>query len=229
MSLDLKDAVPPHNIDAEKATLGALLLDWSCTTDIIPLLRSEHFYSQQNALVYEAILRIYNASGTGDLVAVKNELLKMGKLSMAGGDEYIATLTNDVPSAANVEYYAQIVLDKASRRSLLKISSEVKSTAFDESRDSRSILDEAEKKIFDLSDIGRTITIHDMQEVVWSTTQIIERQYKDHSSFSGIASGFRDLDTMTSGFQNSELTIIGARPSMGKTALALSMMVTIAI
>lgn len=229
MSLDLKDAVPPHNIDAEKATLGALLLDWSCTTDIIPLLRSEHFYSQQNALVYEAILRIYNASGTGDLVAVKNELLKMGKLSMAGGDEYIATLTNDVPSAANVEYYAQIVLDKALRRSLLKISSEVKSTAFDESRDSRSILDEAEKKIFDLSDIGRTITIHDMQEVVWSTTQIIERQYKDHSSFSGIASGFRDLDTMTSGFQNSELTIIGARPSMGKTALALSMMVNIAI
>ncbi len=225
----LKDSVPPHNLDAEVATLGAMLLDWSSIQEVVTILQPEHFYSQQNQLIYETLIKLFGMGITGDFLTLTNELTKNNLLEKAGGAAYIASLTDSVPSAANIEYYAHVVLDRATRRSLIKISSEIKSSAFDESRESRAILEDAEKKIFALTDMGQTIAIHDMHEVVPRTTEIIQQHYHNHDTYSGIPCGFTRLDSMTSGFQNSELSIIGARPSMGKTAMALSMMENIAI
>lgn len=225
----LKDSIPPHNLEAEMATLGALLIDWSSIGDIVTFLRPEHFYSQQNQIIYNALIKLFGTGISGDVLTLETELSKSNELEKAGGPAYIASLTDEVPSAANIDYYAHVVLDRATRRSLIKISSEIKTTAFDESRESRAILDEAEKKIFALADMGQTIQIHDMHEVVDKTTKIIQQQYHNHDSYSGIPCGFTRLDSMTSGFQKSELSIIGARPSMGKTAMALSMMENIAV
>ena len=229
MENTLKDSVPPHNIDAEMATLGALLLDWSSFGDIVTFLHPEHFYSQQNQIIYGAMIRLFAQGVRGDVLSLTNELTKTNELEKAGGASYIASLANEVPSSANIDYYAKIVLDRATRRALIKISSEIKTASFDEAREARNILDEAEKKIFALADVGQTIQVHDMHEVIAKTTAIVETHYHNKDSYSGIPCGFRRLDNMTSGFQNSELIIIGARPSMGKTAMALSMMESIAI
>lgn len=225
----LKDSIPPHNMEAEMATLGALLLDWSSIGEVVTYLQPEHFYSQQNQIIFSTLVKLFGAGVTGDVLTLTTELAKTNELEKAGGAAYIASLTDEVPSAANIDYYAHVVLDRATRRSLIKISSEVKTSAFDDSRDSRTILEDAEKKIFALTDMGQTIQIHDMHEVVGRTTEIIQEHYHNHDSYSGIPCGFTKLDSMTSGFQKSELSIIGARPSMGKTAMALTMMENISI
>jgi replicative DNA helicase len=225
----LRDTIPPHNLEAESATLGALLLDWSAMGDIVTFLHPDHFYSQQNQIIFNTLISLFGQGITGDVLTLTTELNKNGELEKAGGAGYIASLTDEVPSSANIDYYAHIVLDRATRRSLIKISTEIKSTAYDESRESRAILEEAEKKIFALTDMGQTIQIYDMHSVIQKTSDIIMKHYHNHGEFSGIPSGFSLLDSMTSGFQKSEMIIIGARPSMGKTALALCMMENIAV
>ncbi|MGN0740122.1 MAG: replicative DNA helicase [Treponema sp.] len=226
---ELKDKVPPHNLEAEQATLGALLLNWDAVSNVISLLDSQKFYSYQNKLIYEAMISLFRQNIHGDTLALINELTKTGKLEEAGGAAYIASLTDLVPTAANVEFYAKIVLDQSIRRELIKISQDLKLNAFDETKESRSIIEEAEKLIFTLSDKNQTTKVYGMQEIINKTIKTIDEHYKNKSSFTGIPTGFGQLDTMTSGFQNSELIILGARPSIGKTAMALSMMEHIAI
>jgi replicative DNA helicase len=225
----LKDKVPPHNLEAEQATLGALLLDWGAMSDVVTMLTPEKFYSIQNKTVYEALVSLFRQSIHGDTLTLINELTKDGKLEQAGGTAYVAALTDTVPTSANVSYYAKIVSDQATRRDLIRISSEVKALSFDITKDSTAILDEAEKNIFSLADKNQTTTIHEMKDLIPDTIEMIEERYKNHSGYTGVPSGFTKLDSMTSGFQNSELIIVGARPSMGKTALALSMMQYITI
>ncbi|MFA6855605.1 MAG: replicative DNA helicase [Treponema sp.] len=225
----LKDKVPPHSMEAEQATLGALLLDWSAVSDIVTILRPDRFYSLQNQIIYQAMINLFGQSVKGDTLTVINELTKEGNLEKAGGAAYLASLTDTVPTSANVQYYAQIVLDQAYRRDLIKISSEMHASSFDETHDSQILIEEAEKKIFALSERNETTKVHDMNEVMTTTIDLIDKRYKSKNAFTGIPSGFHQLDTMTSGFQNSELIVIGARPSIGKTALALSMMEYITI
>ena len=147
---ELKDKVPPHNLEAEQATLGALLLNWDAVSNVISLLDSQKFYSYQNRLIYEAMISLFRQNIHGDTLALINELTKTGKLEEAGGAAYIASLTDLVPTAANVEFYAKIVLDQSIRRELIKISQDLKLNAFDETKESRSIIEEAEKLIFTL-------------------------------------------------------------------------------
>ena len=225
----LKDTIPPHNDEAERATLGAMLLNWGAVSSVVTLLRPEHFYSQQNQVIFQAMMRLFSQGQTCDTLALVEELSKTGQLDNSGGAAYIASLTDVVPTVANIDYYADIVFERAMRRSLITVSQDIKASAFDETRDSKLILDEAEKKIFDLADNGQTTVVHSMGEIVPLTVDMIERNYKSKSTFTGIPSGFSRLDTMTSGFQKAELIIIGARPSMGKTALALNMMEHIAV
>ena len=226
---ELKDKVPPHNLEAEQATLGALLLNWDAVSNVISFLDSQKFYSYQNRLIYEAMISLFRQNIHGDTLALINELTKTGKLEEAGGAAYIASLTDLVPTAANVEFYAKIVLDQSIRRELIKISQDLKLNAFDETKESRSIIEEAEKLIFTLSDKNQNTKVYGMQEIINRTIKTIDEHYKNKISFTGIPTGFGQLDTMTSGFQNSELIILGARPSIGKTAMALSMMEHIAI
>lgn len=226
---ELKDSILPNNPDAEEATLGAILLDWDAMSDIVTNLKSDRFYNYSNRTIFEAMVSLFKKNVRGDSLSLINELNSSGKLEQAGGTAYIASLTDKVPTSANINYYVDIVLDCAARRDLIKISSEIKASSFDKNRDSKQILEEAEKKIFNLADVNDTTQVHQMQDVIASTIGIIEKRYNNNSELTGIPSGIARLDTMTSGFQKSELVIIGARPSIGKTAFALSMMQTIAI
>jgi len=225
----LKDKVPPHNLEAEQAVLGAMLLDWGSVSNVISMLQSDRFYSYQNQVIYEAIVSLFSQNARGDVLTLINELTKTNKLQEAGGAAYIAALSDTVPTSANIEYYAQIVLDMAIRRDLIKMSEEVKSTSFDKSRDSRLILEEAEKKIFSLTERNERVEVHEAAKLIGETLTLIEDRYNRKEAFTGIPCGIGKLDTMTSGFQNEELIILGARPSIGKTAMALSMMQYISV
>ena len=227
----LKDTVPPHDVDAEQATLGAMLLDWNPASEVIAELkiRGEDFYLAQNRVIFSALDALGRENVQVDAFTLIDRLRRTGELERVGGEAYIATLTNTVPSTANIKYYAKLVLDKARRRSLIKISSEMRSSAYEFQKESRFIIEEAEKKIFALADADQTIEIHNMQDIVNRTIENVYNRVKNHGDCTGITSGFAPLDSMTSGFQNSEFIVIGARPSMGKTALALNMMEHISI
>ena len=228
MDATLNDKVPPHNIEAEQAVLGALLLNWSAMAEVVSTLRPDRFYSLSNQVIYEAMVRLYTKSATGDTISLINELTVENKLEQAGGAAYIASLTDTVPSAANIDYYANMVLDRAARRDLIHISSELKASSFDLQKESDSLLDEAEQKIFALAEKNETTHIYSAQNIMVKEIELIEARYKSKNQFTGVPTGFAKLDTYTSGFQDSELIIIGARPSIGKTALALSMIQNIA-
>ena len=226
---ELQAKTPPHNIEAEQAVLGALLTDWSSMALIVSTLKSDRFYSLQHQIIYDVFVSLYAKGIHGDTLSLVEELRKIGKLEQVGGAGYIASLTELVPSASNIEHYAEIVNDCSTRRELIKTSGEIRSMSFEYEKDSNAILDEAEKKIFSLAERNETTTIHSIKNIVIEDIEIIQTRYNNKSEFSGIPSGFSKLDAMTSGFQPSELIIIGARPSIGKTALALSMMTHIAM
>ncbi|MBR2106646.1 MAG: replicative DNA helicase, partial [Treponema sp.] len=225
----LKDKVPPHDIEAERAVLGALLLNWGAMGDVIGKLRPERFYSLQNQVIFEALTELFSHNIQGDTLTLVDQLRKNNKLEQAGGTAYIASLTDTVPSSANIEYYADIVLDRATRRDLIKISSELKAESFELGRESTALLDTAEQRIFALAERNETTVIHDARNIMIKEIEIIDARYNSKNQFTGVPTGFGKLDSYTSGFQNSELIIIGARPSIGKTALALSMMQNIAL
>lgn len=225
----LKDKVPPHNLDAEQATLGALLLDWEALPAILQLLRPERFYSLQNQKIFSAMLDLYNQGVTGDIISLIEKLRSAGELEAAGGPAYISSLTDTVPTSANIEYYAEIVLDNSVRRELIKIAAKIVAESHDQTIESRAVLEEAQKFIFELTDINTTHRIVPTNELVVPTVDMIQNLMNDKKAYTGIPSGFKNLDKMTNGFQPSELIIIGARPSMGKTAMALTMLQHIAI
>ena len=220
---ELEAKTPPHNIEAEQAVLGGLLCDWSSMALIVSTLKPDRFYSLQNQIIYDAFVSLYAKGVQGDTLSLVEELRKQGKLEQAGGAGYIASLTELVPSASNIEHYAEIVNDCSTRRELIKTSGEIRSMSFEYEKDSNAILDEAEKKIFSLAERNETTTIHSIKNIVIEDIEIIQTRYNNKSEFSGIPSGFSKLDAMTSGFQPSELIIIG------KTARALSMMTHIAM
>ncbi len=228
-TLELKDKILPQNLEAEQAVLGALLLDWQAMSEVAPKLKPDRFYSFQNRVVYEGMESLNRQNKRGDILTLKTELENLGKLEQAGGDAYIASLTDAVPTSANIMYYVDIVNDCAIRRDMIKMSAELKASAFDTSKESKYLLEEAEKKIFNLADQRSNTNIWEMQSVINSTITLIDNRYKNNSELTGVPSGIARLDTMTSGFQKSELIIIGARPSIGKTAFALSMMQEIAV
>ena len=228
MESSLNDKVPPHNIEAEQAVLGALLLNWGAMGDVISFLRADRFYSLQNQVIFDAMVKLFSQNATGDTISLINELTIEGKLEQAGGAAYIASLTDTVPSAANIDYYAEIVMDRAARRDLITISSEIKASSFNLQVKSKPLLDNAEQKIFSLAEKNVTTEIYSAKDIMFKEIELIDARYKSKNQFTGVPTGFAKLDTYTSGFQNSELIIIGARPSIGKTAFALSIIQNIA-
>jgi replicative DNA helicase len=224
MAVPLKDKVPPHNPDAEQAALGALLLDWDKVDEVAASLLPDYFYFQRNRVIYEAILSLKQKGQPGDLFALTEELRTAGSLEAAGGYAYVSSLTDTVPTSANIEYYAQIVQEDALRRNLILTSAQITADAHDETREVSGVLEEAQNRIFAIANSHSIRDIRSVKEVVDETTDAIIHRMDSKDEFSGISTGFKILDTMTDGFQNAEMIVIGARPSMGKTALALSMM-----
>ena len=226
---NLRDAIPSHNEEAEIATLGAVLIDAEALPTIIPLLRPEDFYRGAHQRIYEAVLALFDRGQSIDLITLTDELRTRGTLELCGGGAYISRLTSAVPTSANVEFYARIVQASSIRRSLARVSQEIISRAHDESSEIGVILEDAERLIFEISDKNQTGTYFSAKEIVKQTFEAIERHALSKTEYTGIPSGFKDLDQLTMGFQNSEFIVIGARPSVGKTALALTMAANMAI
>jgi replicative DNA helicase len=226
---ELKDKVPPHNAEAEQACLGAVLIDPEAVANVLRFLRPEDFYVNSNREVFAGIVSLYEKGQKADLITLADELRLLGTLDRAGGPGYIAGLTSVTPSSANVEYYAKIVQETSIRRSLLRLSADIIARAHDDSTESALVLDEAQARIFEICNNRQAVSYKSVKELLPDTIKTIERLFKNKDAYTGVPSGLPDLDMMTSGFQNSELVIIGARPSVGKTALAMSMASHIAI
>ena len=224
MAAPLQDKVPPHNDEAEQAALGAVLLDNDAIDSALEYIRPDDFYSNANRRVFEAVLRLHSqGQQKADIITVVAELRQMGELDAAGGPAYIASLTNAVPSSANIDHYARLVQSCSLRRALLRLSAEMNTRSFDESTEARMILEETQQRILELGEARLRSSFKSTRELVNRAIERIEELSRSKTNYTGIPSGFDDLDSMTSGFQKSELVIIGARPSMGKTALALTM------
>jgi replicative DNA helicase len=226
---NLKDGVPVHNDDAEVATLGAILIDPEALPTVSHLLRVDDFYRSANQKTYEALLALFDRGQSVDLITLADELRARGTLEQCGGVASISRLTSSVPTSANIEYYARIVQAAAIRRSLNRISQEIIAQSHDDTREISLILEEAERKIFEVSDRRQTGTYYAAKEIVTRTFEAIEKLTQSHGEYTGIPSGFSDLDKLTNGFQNSEFIVIGARPSVGKTALALTIAANISL
>ena len=224
-----RDKTPPHDDELERAALGSLLQDAEAVSAVIQQhLKKDDFYSRANQRVYEAVLSLDGKGLRPDIQTVVQELRQLGKLDEAGGASYVAGLTTVIPSSANIDYYAQSVKNHSLRRSLLKVASQIGVSAYDESKEAREVLEEVQKRIFELSDDRQVFSSRKIGEVLQETIDIIDRVFKSKKPITGISTGFERLDQLTSGFQRDEFIIIGARPSVGKTALALNMAANIA-
>ncbi len=228
-SSSLKDRVPPHNEEAEAATLGALLLDSDALAVVLKFLRPDDFYRTANRKIFQSIINLFTKGEVIDLITLTDELRHDGELESCGGPAYVTSLTSSVPTSANVEYYARIVQGTSIRRELLRIASEIVATAHDDTAESRVIIEEAERKIFEITDRQQVTSFKSARALISQTIEAIERLYHTKDSYTGIPTGFPDLDNMTSGFQKSEFIVIGARPSVGKTALAVTMAANMAV
>ena len=219
-----RDRIPPHDEELERAALGSLLEDYEAVSAAVQQhLRPDDFYSRANQRVFEAVISLDAKGLRPDIQTVVQELKHLGKLDEAGGASYVSGLTTVIPSSANIEYYAQMVKDYSLKRALIKLASQIGVHAYDESKEARETLEEVQKNIFKLSDDRQIFSSRKIGEVLKETIDIIDNAMKSKNPITGIPTGFSRLDQLTAGFQRDEFIIIGARPSVGKTALALNM------
>ncbi len=219
--------IPPQNIDAEQSVLGSILIDAEAFHRVAGTMNPDYFYKDAHKYIYLSMVDLVNHSEPVDLVTLTERLKGKGQLESIGGAYYLSELTDIVSTSANVEYYAKIIEEKAMLRKLISAGSEIVEGAFSEVQDTATILDTAEKKIFEIAnDRVKKDFIH-IKDILEDVMEEIENM-TDNSLF-GISSGYVDLDRMTSGFQNSDLIIVAARPSMGKTAFCLNIAADVAI
>lgn len=215
--------LPPQVVDIEKCVLGALMLEKDSITVIVDILKADYFYDHANRKIFSAILDLFNANLPIDIKTVINQLKKNNELEEVGGVFYIQSLTERVISAANIEYHAFLIFECAIKREIISIGSEMQRHAFEESTDPFDLIDNAEKKLLAISSntIKRNYT--DIKTILRETISDIESKKDTKFGVTGVASGFKSLDAITSGWQKSDLIIVAARPGMGKTAFMLSL------
>ncbi|MBQ1396047.1 MAG: replicative DNA helicase [Eubacterium sp.] len=218
----MAERIPPHNRDAEQSTLGAAMLNKDALADVLEIVTPDDFYDAAHREIYEAILELFRQSMSVDIVTVCDELKKRGSLEVAGGRVYVASLPSTVPSAINAAGYAQIVAEKAALRRLIMAADDIKEKSFDEGQDTSEILDHAEQRIFEIAQKQQKSDYAHIKDVMLENIEMIDQAIKADGNLTGIPSGFKQFDEMTSGFQKSELYIIAARPAMGKSAFALN-------
>jgi len=223
-----KGKIPPQAIDLEEAVLGAMMIDKKGIDDVIDILHSDAFYDVKHQEVYAAIYELFQNSEPIDLLTVSNLLKKKGKLDLVGGDFYLIRLTQKVASSAHIEFHARIILQKYIQRRLISISSEIIESSYDESTDVFDLLDEAEGKLFEVTQGNLKKSSEDAGSLVKQALKKIQ-EIGNQEGMSGLATGFTKLDQLTSGWQPSDLIIIAARPGMGKTAFVISMAKNMAI
>jgi len=214
--------IPPQAVEIEAQVLGAMLVDREAITKVIEILDEDAFHADYHRKIYQAMLGLFERSEPVDTITLSEELRRRGHLEVVGGETYLVELTMRVTSAANVEFHSKIVLEKALMRGLISASSMVATRAFSPTEDAFELLDEAEQAIFKISERRLKKSYISMGDAVHDTLGVLESIHGTHSGVTGVPSGFRELDSLTGGWQNSDLIIIAGRPSMGKTAFALS-------
>ncbi len=214
--------VPPQNIEAEMAVLGAMLLSQDAVVLAMEKIREDVFYRDVHRIIFNTILEMFDRAIPIDMLTLTDELKRQNQLEKIGGVNYIASLVNTVPSAAHIDHYLRIVFQKYVLRALISAAEVMIETSFNSDADANEILDLAEKHLFEISqrNIGRDFA--GAKDLIKSTIQLIEKAVNTKSNVTGLSTGYHDLDKQTSGLQKADLIVIAARPSMGKTALALN-------
>lgn len=223
------DRVPPQNVESEKCVLGSMLIDNDAISRVIELIDESHFYKDAHRKIYTAILNLYDKNEPIDIITVTEELKKGGELEAVGDIAYVDELINTVPTAANIDYYAKIVLEKAILRKLITSATAIITRAYEAGDNTDNILDEAEQLIFNIAQKKILKGFVSIKSHIPSSIEKVESLYQKKSSVTGVSSGFVELDNMTSGFQPSDLIIVAARPSMGKTSFCLNVAQHIAV
>ena len=215
--------LPPQALDLEESVLGALMLEKEALTNIIDILKPENFYKDAHKEIYQAIIDLFNNSQPIDLLTVTNQLKKNGTLDIVGGSYYVTKLTTRVNSASNIEFHSRIILEQSIKRELINISSKVQKDAYEDTIDVFDLLDQTEQSLFDVSESHIRKNYKKVQNLMKEAIDELETKKEKKDGITGVPSGFIDLDTITSGWQPSDLVIVAGRPSMGKTAFVLSL------
>ena len=225
----INDKVPPQDIESEQSLLGSMLISKDACNLVIGKIEEQHFYKQAHSHIFTAILTLFNDNKPIDLITVSAELKKNKTLDIVGGRSYLIDVIDSVPTAANVEVYANIVFEKALLRGLIQTSSEIIKDSFDPGSEVFQVIDEAQRKISDISKLGVKDNFIPIKDAVNVVFEQIQNSGDSDESLIGISTGYPDLDKLSSGFQPGDLIILAARPSTGKTCLALNFAQKIAI
>src|SRR5438034_3298184 len=212
----------PHNLEAERSVLGAILLHNDAFNLAAEMIDSRDFYRDAHRRIFDKMVKLVERGGAIDLVTLKEELGRSGDLDEVGGPAYITALVDGVPRSMNVEHYARIIKEKATLRSLIYSANKILSTAYEAEEDADVILDQAEHAIFAIADDKIRDGFVPLRELAQASLETIEKLHSRKELITGVPTGFTDLDEMTSGLQPSDLIIVAARPSMGKTSLVLN-------
>ena len=216
------DRMPPASVEAEQAVLGAMLLKPEAVTTAAEELSADDFYRETHRLIYEAMMELKDRTEPVDLVTLTEQLKKADKLAKIGGIPALSLIANSVPTAANVHYHARIVHEKAQLRSLISAATEIAGAAYESADEVEDIMDNAEKRILAVSSGKRSKDFVPLQEILLDTLEQIDARYNNKGSITGLPTGFTELDHLTAGLQKSDLILVAARPSMGKTAFTLN-------
>ncbi len=220
--------VPPHDVEAEKSVLGAVMIDPSAISIVAEFLKSEHFYLAEHQAIYSCMLTLFEKQQPVDLVTLTDQLKQDGSLKKIGGKTYISDLINTVPTSAYVEHYARIIVGHYVKRKLIELSSRMTEKAFDEKGDVKKLLDQVEVEIFALSQSHLHQDFIELKEILAESFERLEEVMKKGTHLRGVPSGFADLDSKLAGMQDSNLLILAARPGIGKTTLALNIALHVA-
>lgn len=225
----IEERVPPQNIEAEQAVLGAMLIDKEAISKVSEILTSTDFYRESHRVIFNAMLELYNKNEAVDMVTVTEILKRDNKLEDIGGIAYITSLANAVLTAANIKFHADIVAEKSVLRQLVRVSTEIAAMGYEGNEDIGTMLDTAESRILEISNRKKKADFTPIYDVLMESVQNIEKLLTNKGGLTGLPTGFTDLDKLTSGLQASDFIILAARPSMGKTALALNIVQNVAL
>lgn len=221
--------IPPQNTDAEASLLGAILIDGDAIVKIADIVMAEDFYDERHQWIFEAALKLYEKHSPIDVLTISDQLKGTGFLDIIGGAPYLTELTNFVPTATHVEQYAEIVSQKALRRRLIKASQDIVGLGYDEARSLQDLVEEAETRLFEVSQRHVKQDITSIESILSDSFDRLDELHRDKGKIRGVPTGYRDLDAILAGFQRSDLIVLAARPSMGKTAMVMNLAHNVAL
>jgi replicative DNA helicase len=224
-----KGFVPPQNIEAEASLLGAILIDSDAIVKVADIVRADDFYDERHARIYEATMQLYEKHSPIDVLTLSDQLRSTGMIDIVGGAGYLSELTNFVPTAAHADRYAEIIAQKAMRRRLIKASQSIADLGYDEAQSLQELIENAETSLFNVSQQHIKQDISSIEHILSSSFDRLDDLHKDKGKLRGVPTGYKDLDNVLAGLQPSDLIILAARPSMGKTAFALNLAHNVAI